>query len=192
MIGSLQNAMVAKEINQNNPWGGIGDKYPGWSFLDSGSYRSVYRGPDGNVYKIDTRDPKAAEQYGNRAEWSAFLEWTERVKPPKTVVLNPCYLHANGVLAAPFVEAGDAWGGIYDQQWENHLIEACKEAYIWPRDMHGGNVRYGIDGKVVIIDYGHFAMSPEINWWMIERRAEHIQMFKENPACPCGCGAILR
>jgi hypothetical protein len=186
MLGTLENAHVAATLDP------FGDKPEGWEFIGSGSFRRAYRGPDGLVYKVDS-DPgnvQRSEEYGNRSEWNAFVEWIERGATSEHAELPECWLWDNGVMCVEHVQPDGT-----DVPWER-VYEFAKSlvggAYLWTADLHPGNyvVR---QGRVVIIDFGHWSMGPQIDWWKWEEedRIAHPELWEcevKKVECNCGCG----
>lgn len=205
---ALGNEALAQELVEHfSPGRRYRDPLPeGWSRLGSGCNRVVYRHtsqPD-VVYKVDAGLINGGEtdknytlensvRYGNLGELEAYREWVDRGNKslPARLAHTTCYMVKDyPILACEYVENV---GGMYPGSVEEDARKMAESAYLWPSDLHPGNWGVDNDGNLVIIDFGHWANCPQIDWYRIERQERHAEQVKDGRIlamrvwCPCGC-----
>jgi len=204
MMQTLGNAALASALVDHFIKGtGYYTLPDGWNAVGSGCNRSVYRheSQPNVVYKVDSglRSGNGveyvrenSEKYGNIGEFNAYMEWVERGDKSHGARLahTERYDHKGfTVLAAEYIPNV---GGYFNGSVAEVAKLMAASAYLWPSDLHAGNWAVDDNGDLVVIDFGHWSNSPQINWYQIEQRSKHLRKMREGKIpkfwCQCGCG----
>jgi hypothetical protein len=120
------------------------DRLAGWTRVNSGMYRNVFRGPDGLVYKVSGNYDMQVDEvrifHGNALE-----PWC----PPASLHLIKAHDRMNAVVVMPFYTVGYK----YDSALVSQVREIERTARI--TDLASSNVAT-VGDQVVVIDAGNF------------------------------------
>lgn len=147
MIGTQSNAAaIASLYVVEDDFANFAGVVPeGFTYIGSGSYRHAFLGPDGVVYKRNTR-LAVAEGYGdNQAEWDNYCN-----PPvfPEGLRFARCTLHNVDGTPIMAMEYVDKASPMIDQAMRDFLRT------IGIYDVFGNNVRMR-DGEVILTDFSH-------------------------------------
>lgn len=126
----------------------------GWEFLGVGSFRSVWRSPDGVAYKV--QHDKGYGNNGNEQEYENLLR-AQKCELPDGVRLPRGFLFTEGDYTVMAMEAVDGVtlddyrGNLRDMFY--NMLSVCESALkLW--DLHGDNAMVDENGTLVLVDFG--------------------------------------
>jgi RIO-like serine/threonine protein kinase len=125
----------------------------GWEFLGSGSFRSVWRSPEGVAYKVQhtSRTSQSNEGEYRTLQEARLCKLPERVRLPLASLfeVDNCFVIAMELIRGP---------RLYDYQGadQSDLMEILYEVEVTLEmgDLHSENAMVDEDGMLVPVDFG--------------------------------------